>query len=91
MSGVYYLIGENHLNGSTFNSINCYSSTDLVSWSFVNKLLWLQTSGNLDPHRMVERPHVLCNTGTGKLVMWMDIDDSSYGSNKFEWTLVSVG
>ena len=82
MSGVFYLIGENHLNGSAFQSINCYSSTDLVSWTFVNELLSLQSSGDLGPDRVVERPHVLYNSGTGLWVMWMHIDNSSYGEAK---------
>ncbi|KUJ09620.1 glycosyl hydrolase family 43 protein [Mollisia scopiformis] len=79
VSGTYYLIGENKLNGSAFQSINCYSSTDLVSWTFVNKVLTLQASGDLGPNRVVERPHVMFNEKTGKWVMWMHIDSSSYG------------
>lgn len=39
VSGVYYLIGENHLNGAAFQSINCYSST--VITSFHSFLLFL--------------------------------------------------
>ncbi|CZR66580.1 probable glycosyl hydrolase family 43 protein [Phialocephala subalpina] len=77
--GLYYLIGENKLNGSAFQSINCYSSPDLVSWTFVNELLTLQASGDLGPDRVVERPHVLYNDNTGKWVLWMHIDSSSYG------------
>ncbi|KAF4625053.1 hypothetical protein G7Y89_g13116 [Cudoniella acicularis] len=79
VSGVYYLMGENKLNGSAFQSINCYSSTDLVSWTFVNELLTLQASGDLGPDRVVERPHVLYNDQTEQWVLWMHIDNSSYG------------
>ena len=78
-NGIYYLIGENHLSGSAFQSINCYSSPDLVSWTFQNELLSVQSSGDLGPNRVVERPKVLLNEGTGKWVLWMHIDDSSYG------------
>ncbi|TVY52126.1 hypothetical protein LCER1_G005117 [Lachnellula cervina] len=82
-NGLYYLIGENKLNGSAFQSINCYSSADLVEWAFVNKLLSVGGSGgDLGTGRVVERPHVLWNEGTGEWVMWMHIDDSSYGEAK---------
>jgi hypothetical protein len=57
---LYYLIGENKLDGSAFQSINCYSSPDLVQWKFENKLLSVGTSGgDLGTGRVVERPHVL--------------------------------
>jgi hypothetical protein len=82
VSGTYYLIGENKLDGSAFQSINCYSSIDLVQWAFVNKLLTVQSSGDLGPNRVVERPHVMYNDATGKYVMWLHIDDSSYGEAK---------
>lgn len=96
---MYYWIGENKLDGSAFQSVNCYSSTvrrkfhvsinnrltiekDLVQWTFVNKLLTLQSSGDLGPNRVVERPHVIYNSNTKKYVMWMHIDSSNYGEAK---------
>ncbi|PMD22551.1 carbohydrate-binding module family 35 protein [Hyaloscypha hepaticicola] len=79
VDNVFYQIGENKLNGSAFQSINCYSSTDLVQWTFVNRLLTLQSAGDLGPNRVVERPHVLYNDATSNYVMWMHIDNSSYG------------
>ncbi|TVY56913.1 Beta-glucuronidase [Lachnellula suecica] len=81
-AGLYYLIGENHFAGSAFQSINCYSSPDLVSWKFENELLSVGTSGDLGPNRVVERPHVMWNAGTSKWVMWMHIDSSSYAEAK---------
>ena len=53
-----------------------------MQWTFVNKLLSLQSSGDLGPSRVVERPHVLYNEKTGKYVMWMHIDSSNYGEAK---------
>lgn len=78
LDNVFYWIGENHFNGSAFQSINCYSSTDLVNWAFVNELLTLQPSGDLGPNRVVERPHVIFNEADEQFVMWMHIDDSNY-------------
>ncbi|OBT92716.2 hypothetical protein VE01_09704 [Pseudogymnoascus verrucosus] len=82
VGSTYYLIGENKLDGSSFQSINCYSSTDLVQWTFVNKLLTLQPSGELGPSRVVERPHIIYNSASSKYVMWLHIDSSSYGEAK---------
>ncbi|RDW67629.1 glycoside hydrolase family 43 protein [Coleophoma cylindrospora] len=79
VDSVFYWMGENKLNGSAFQSINCYSSTDLVQWTFVNEVLTLQASGDLGPNRVVERPHAMYNDATGKYVLWMHIDSSSYG------------
>lgn len=45
-------------------------------------MLTLQSSGDLGPDRVVERPHVLYNDDTGKYVLWLHIDDSSYGEAK---------
>jgi hypothetical protein len=55
---------------------------DLVSWTFVNELLSLGSSGDLGPKRVVERPHILYNDDSSTYVMWMHIDDSSYGEAK---------
>ncbi|KAG8867219.1 hypothetical protein FRC20_006306 [Serendipita sp. 405] len=77
----YYLIGENKLNGSAFQSIRCYTSKDLVQWTFSNNLLTLASSGDLGPNRVVERPKVIQNS-SGQWVMWMHIDSSSYGEAK---------
>ncbi|OJZ81390.1 carbohydrate-binding module family 35 protein [Aspergillus luchuensis CBS 106.47] len=82
VDGTYYWAGENHLNGSAFQSINCYSSTNLVEWTFEGELLSLQSSGDLGPDRVVERPKIIYNDDTSKYVMWMHIDDSSYGEAK---------
>lgn len=82
VSGLYYLLGENKQSGSAFQSINCYSSPDLVTWTFVNAVLKVGGSGDLGPNRVIERPHVMFNEGTKKWVMWMHVDSSSYGEAK---------
>lgn len=70
VNGLYYQIGENKLDGSAFQSINCYSSPDLVNWKFVNKLLTVgQGASDLATGRVVERPHVIYNDATKKYVM----------------------
>ncbi len=60
-------------------SQNLTPPKDLVTWTFVNELLTLQASGDLGPDRVVERPHVLYNSANEQWVMWMHIDNATYG------------
>ncbi|KAI1455160.1 carbohydrate-binding module family 35 protein [Annulohypoxylon moriforme] len=78
----YYLIGEDKTNGSAFQHVNCYSSADLVQWTYEGALLSRTSSGDLGPNRVVERPKVLYNESTKKYVLYMHIDSSSYGEAK---------
>ena len=78
-SGTFYMIGEDKTEGSAFQNINCYSSTNLVEWTFEKALLTRQADGDLGPERVVERPKVIYNEATSTYVMYLHIDDSSYG------------
>ncbi|KAF2456989.1 glycosyl hydrolase family 43 protein [Lineolata rhizophorae] len=80
--GRYYWVGEDKTNGSAFQNINCYSSTDLVQWTFVGALLSRQGSGDLGPERVVERPKVVWNQNSGQYVLFLHIDSSNYGEAK---------
>ncbi|KAL7271775.1 hypothetical protein RUND412_005446 [Rhizina undulata] len=82
VGSTWYIIGENHQDGYYFQSVNCYSSTNLVDWTYVGELLSLEDSGDLGPSRVVERPKVIYNDDTGLYVMYMHIDDSSYAEAK---------
>jgi hypothetical protein len=53
-----------------------------VSWTYVGALLSRTASGDLGPSRVVERPKVIYNSSTRKYVMYLHIDDSSYGEAK---------
>lgn len=53
-----------------------------MRWTFVGALLSQESSGDLGPNRVVERPKVIYNSNTGTYVLWMHIDDSSYGEAK---------
>lgn len=82
VDGTYYLIGEDKTGGSAFQNINCYSSKDLVSWTYVGALLSQTSSGDLGPSRVVERPKVIYNSSTKQYVLYLHVDDSSYGEAK---------
>lgn len=94
VGSTYYWIGEDRANVTAipawtsgvytppFRNIKCYSSTDLVSWTFVGNLLTLQSTGDLGPDRVVERPKVIYNSSTGKYVLWVHIDSPQYSEAK---------
>ncbi|RAR05943.1 carbohydrate-binding module family 35 protein [Stemphylium lycopersici] len=75
----WYWVGEDKTNGTAFININCYSSTNLVEWSYEGALLSRTASGDTGPNRVIERPKVMHNKETGKYVLWMHIDSSDYG------------
>ena len=79
VNGTYYMMGEDTSGGSSFSNVNCYSSNDLVQWTFAGALLSRTTSGDLGPNRVVERPKVIYNDKTKKYVLWMHMDSGSYG------------
>jgi hypothetical protein len=84
--GTWYGFGEDK-NGETgantsFQDIPCYSSTNLTTWTRQGTALARQSSGDLGPGRIVERPKVLHNPTTGKYVMYVHIDNSSYSEAK---------
>jgi hypothetical protein len=83
VGSTWYAYGEDKAgetsSNTSFQAIPCYSSTDLQHWSFQGDALTRQSSGDLGPNRIVERPKVVYNSSTGKYVLWMHIDSSSYG------------
>ena len=78
VGSTYYMVGEDKSAGSTFTAVACYSSTDLVHWTRQVDALSRQGSGDLAAGRIVERPKVIYNSTTGRYVMWMHIDNTSY-------------
>ncbi|MGI5237938.1 ricin-type beta-trefoil lectin domain protein [Dactylosporangium sp. CA-139066] len=82
VGSTYYMVGEDKTAGSTFTAVACYSSTDLVHWTRQSDALSRQATGDLSAGRIVERPKVLHNSTTGKYVMWMHIDNTSYNDQR---------
>ncbi|WP_182876720.1 lectin [Microbispora sp. H10670] len=79
VGSTYYMVGEDKTAGATFTAVACYSSTDLATWTRQGNALSRQSSGDLAAGRIVERPKVIYNSSTGQYVMWVHIDNSSYG------------
>jgi hypothetical protein len=86
VGSTWYGFGEDKTGESSsdayFQDIPCYSSTDLRTWTHVGTALAKQSSGDLGPNRIVERPKVIHNSSTGQYVMYMHIDNSSYSEAK---------
>jgi hypothetical protein len=86
VGSTWYGFGEDKTGESSasapFQDIPCYSSTDLSNWTLQGKALTQQTSGDLGPNRVVERPKVIYNAATGKYVMYMHIDSMNYSEAK---------
>jgi hypothetical protein len=82
VGSTWYGFGEDKTGESSsdayFQDIPCYSSTDLAHWTYLGKALTMQSSGDLGPDRIVERPKVIYNSTTGKCVMYVHIDTPSY-------------
>ncbi|KAF4458926.1 glycosyl hydrolase family 43 [Fusarium albosuccineum] len=79
VGGTYYMIGEDKTDGTYFQNVNCYSSKDLVEWTYVGALLSrTEEAGDLGPQRIVERPKVIYNDITKKYVLYLHIDSPDY-------------
>jgi hypothetical protein len=77
--GHYYLFGEYKTDDvNTFIGFSCYSSPDLVRWTFERIVLPPQDSGLLGPGRIGERVKVMRCPSTGKYMMYMHCDDLGY-------------
>jgi hypothetical protein len=81
VGSTYYWVGEDHSTANSFSGLNCYSSTDLVTWTFVNNVLPVESSGLLTSAAVVQRPKILYNAASSTYVMWMHVDNSSYSLN----------
>jgi Glycosyl hydrolases family 43 len=75
VNGMYYMIGEDKSKASRFANVNCYSSANLVEWSYVGPLLDDNLIKNLP---VIERPKVLFNAQTRKYVLYMHADSADY-------------
>ncbi|MBN2342354.1 MAG: discoidin domain-containing protein [Deltaproteobacteria bacterium] len=76
----WYWIGEDKShNSGNFKAVNCYSSTDLVSWTFENAIITRDTHPDLDTtDRIIERPKFIYNEANNNYVMWLHWEGANY-------------
>jgi hypothetical protein len=79
--GIYYWFGEDRSQDldPAKRYVSCYSSKDLVNWTFRNDVLKLADPENFGPTWVLERPKVFYNPSTRKFVMYMHIDGPAPG------------
>ena len=61
--------------------VSCYSSQDLMNWKFEGIVLPAvkdDSSHDLHPSKVLERPKVIYNKKTGKFVMWAHVESADY-------------
>ena len=77
--GTYYWFGEDRTqtNDPEKRYVACYSSRDLVHWTFRRQIAFSDTE-NLGPHWVLERPKVFFNSRTHKFVLYAHFDDARY-------------
>ena len=78
--GMYYWFGEDRSpsNDPDKRFVACYSSKDLVHWTFRRQVVAWTDPENLGPHWVLERPKVFHNPRTGKFVLYAHLDDAHY-------------
>lgn len=75
-AGTYYWFGEDRSQGldPSRRYVSCYSSRDLVHWTFRNQVIKLGDPEGFGPNWILERPKVFHNPKTRQYVMYMHID-----------------
>ena len=76
----YYWFGEDRSEGLDRSKryVSCYSSNDLVNWTFRNRVIAQADPENIGPGWVMERPKVFYNKKTREYVMYMHLDDARY-------------
>lgn len=89
---VYYWFGEDRSpdNDPGRRYVACYSSRNLIDWTFRNQVLQLADPEGFGPSWVLERPKVFYNAKTRKYVMYMHIDGPAPGHTR-GYDLARVG
>jgi hypothetical protein len=86
VGSTYYWFGEDKTGedqtNAFFRNVTCYSSTDLAHWTFVANVLTRQSSGDLGPKRVIERPKVIYHPGNRQYVMYMHVDTPGHTATR---------
>lgn len=79
LGDTYYWYGEDRTQGQDRSKryVSCYSSTDLVHWTFRKQVIQLADPENFGPGWVLERPKVFYNAKTKQFVMYMHIDGNT--------------
>ena len=70
--GPYFTNGTVNTSSSTFQAINCYSSTDLVHWTFQNQVVNTSTAGFSNPGWVGRMGQCAYNSADNQYVIWIE-------------------
>jgi hypothetical protein len=86
--GAYYWFGEDRSqdNDPNYRYVACYSSRDLVHWTFRRQVVKLSDPEQLGPRWVLERPKVYFNPRTKKFVLYAHID----GKGQYRFASVAL-
>ena len=92
VNGTYYWFGEDRTKDldRSRRYVSCYSSRDLVHWTFRNQVIKLADPEGFGPKWVLERPKVFYNARTRQYVMYMHIDGPAPGESS-GYKLARVG
>ena len=78
---IFYWFGEDRSTTNTplIKYVSCYSSPDLIHWTFRRQVLQQSDPENLGPKWKLERPKVFYNAKTRRYVMYAHIDGLGNG------------
>jgi len=88
----FYWFGEDRSkdNDPAKRYVACYSSRDLVHWTFRHQVLQLADPENFGPAWVLERPKVFFNAKTRQFVMYLHVDGRAPGSAS-DYSIARVG
>ncbi len=92
LADTYFWFGEDRSrdNDPGKRYVACYSSQDLVHWTFRNQVLALADPEGFGPRWVLERPKVFYNAATRKYVLYMHIDGQLRGTTS-GYSIARVG
>jgi len=76
----YYWNGQQSRQGldSSLRYVSCYSSADLMNWTFENDVVQMSDPEALGTGWILERPHVFHDAAANKFVMYFHLDNKKY-------------
>lgn len=80
LGNTYYWYGEERSKGldSNYRYVSCYSSKDLVNWTFKRDVVKMSDSDSIGRTWILERPKVFYNKHSRKFVMYFHLDNRGY-------------
>jgi hypothetical protein len=94
IKGTYYWYGEQRGQNldPNYRYVSCYSSNDLMNWSFRRNVIKMTAPDSLSSTWVLERPKVFFNQKTKKYVMYFHIDVANLSpGGGMGYTLAQVG